>query len=58
MLLCSRDHKGEGMAHKITSPKNQPMMWQYWLGKKRSTIATDFFFKNYVIGFLLLSTDW
>ena len=37
-VLYSRDHKGVGMAHKITSPKNQPKfslttMRQYWLCK-------------------------
>ena len=38
MVLYSGDHKGVGVAHEITSPKNQPqfsltMMRQYWLGK-------------------------
>ena len=38
--LYSRDHKGVGVVHKITSPKNQPQfspttMRQYWLGKPK-----------------------
>ena len=40
IVLYGRDHKGVGMAHKITSPKIQPqfsqaMMRQYWLGKTK-----------------------
>ena len=40
IVLHSRDHKGVGVAHKITSPKNQPQfsqmtMKQYWLGKTK-----------------------
>ena len=38
IVLYSRDHKGVGVAHRITSLKHQPqfsltMMRQYWLGK-------------------------
>ena len=37
-IVLSRDHKGVGVAHKITSPKKQSQfslttMRQYWLGK-------------------------
>ena len=40
IVLYSRDHKGVGVAHEITPPKNQPqsslmMMRQYWLGKTK-----------------------
>ena len=40
IILYSRDHKGVGVAHKITSPENQPqfslmMTRQYWLGKTK-----------------------
>ena len=40
IVLYSRDHKGVGVAHKITSPKNPfqfslTMMRQYWLGKTK-----------------------
>ena len=40
IVLYSRDHKGVGVAHKITSPKTQPQfplmtMRQYWLGKTK-----------------------
>ena len=27
IVLYSRDHKGVGMAHEITSPKNQPQFF-------------------------------
>ena len=35
-MVHSKDHKGLGLAHKITLPKNQPLfsqmtMGQYWL---------------------------
>ena len=40
IVLYSRNHKGVGVAHKKTSPKNQPQfilttMRQYWLGKTK-----------------------
>ena len=40
IVLYSKDHKGVGMAHEITLPKNQPQsslttMKQYWLGKTK-----------------------
>ena len=28
IVLYSRDHKGVGMAHEITSPKNQPQVFR------------------------------
>ena len=39
-IVYSRDHKGVGMAHEITSPKKQPQfplmtMRHYWLGKTK-----------------------
>ena len=46
IVMYSRDHKGVGVAHKITSPKKQPqfsqtMMRQYWLGKTKPKQASD-----------------
>ena len=40
IILYSRDHKGVGMVHGITSPKNQlqfslTTMMQYWFGKTK-----------------------
>ena len=40
IVLYSRDHKGVGVAHEITSLKKQPqftltMTRQYWLGKTK-----------------------
>ena len=40
IVLYSRDHKGVGVVHEVTSPKNQPQfslttMRQYWLGKTK-----------------------
>ena len=40
IVLYSRDHKGVGVAYRLTSPKNQPQfslmtMRQYWLGKTK-----------------------
>ena len=40
IVLYSRDHKGVGVAHEITSPKSQPkisqtMMRQCWLSKTK-----------------------
>ena len=40
IVLYSRDHKGVGVVHEITSPKNQPQfslipIRQYWLGKTK-----------------------
>ena len=46
IVMYSRDHKGVGMAHKTSSPKNQPQftlttMRQYWLGKTKPKQALD-----------------
>ena len=55
IVLHSRDHKGVGVAHEMTSPKNQPqyfqmmMMRQYWLGKtqpKQAFRSTQSAFKS------------
>ena len=40
IVLYSKEHKGVGVAHKITSPKKQPQfplmtMRQHWLGKTK-----------------------
>ena len=40
IVLSSRDHKGVGVAHKITSPKNKSQFSltatkQYWLGETK-----------------------
>ena len=40
VVLYSKDHKGLGVAHEKTSPKNQlhvslTTMRQYWLGKTK-----------------------
>ena len=45
IVLYSRDHKGVGVAHENTSPKNQrqfPLMTmrQYWLGKAKQTFRS------------------
>ena len=69
-VLYSRDHKGVGVAHEITSPKNQPqfsqtMMRQYWLGKtkpKQAFKSTQNTFKkllwNFFLNYLMeFSTD-
>ena len=55
IVLYSRDQKGVGVTHKITSPKNQPqfsqtMMRQYWFGPNKLSdqpemplkVATEF----------------
>ena len=51
-VLYSRDHKGVGVAHEITSPKNQPqftltMMKQYCLGKTNSKLVMCDISKKY-----------
>ena len=46
IVLNSRYHKGVGVAHEKTSPKNQPQIFlttmrQYWLGKTKPNKLSD-----------------
>ena len=61
IAVYSRDHKGVGVAHKITSPLKQPqfsqtMIRQYWLSKtkpKQAFRSTQNAFNKLLWNFLL-----
>ena len=59
IVLYSRDHKKVGVAHEITSPKNQPQfsqtaMRQYWLAFNKLLRNFKFFILR---NFLLIPSD-
>ena len=58
IVVHSRDHEGVGMAHKITSTKNQSKfsmtMEQYWLGKTKPKQAFRLTVKKLLQNFYIM----